>query len=233
MTRKFSFVSVAALAALPIPFACGGDDGGAHIVTHDASMAVDAPAPCLAADMYAPTFNGSADQHVSDHPQTGSGSDVNPHHMYFTGELNTETAPDELWIDLWAQYGGFGSGDIKTGTYTIDGDEKAFSTCGICVYVAAQVDADNGPSAYYWAQGGVVTLTSVMGKLTGTLTNITLAQVGIDPDGFPLDEVEGNCASKIDSASFDVDITAAGSGSATGKVRLHLQHPNKLRHRFY
>ena len=233
MTAKFSFVSVAALAVLPLPFACGGDDGPTHVTTHDAAVNnVDAAEACAAATSYSPTFSAS-NLVVNNYPATGSGSAATLHHMYFTGGLTTDTPPDELSIDLWEKFGGFGSGDIKTGSYTLTGEDAAFSTCGTCVYLATDSDATNGPAGYYFAQGGVLNLTSVTGRLTGTLTNVTFVKVGVDPDGFPLDEpAPGNCTSTIASASFDSVIGSGGSGSATGKFGVKLERPGVLHHRY-
>ncbi|NVB81442.1 MAG: hypothetical protein HOV81_23810 [Kofleriaceae bacterium] len=238
MTAKLSFVSVAALAALPMTFACGGDDGAAHPVTHDASMGsnmVDAPAPCLANDTYAPTFAGSDDQFADDYPAEGSGSDATRHVMFYTGYLNQDPLPDALYLDLWQGYGGFGSGDIKTGQYVISGEDAAYSTCGICAYLAADVDPDNGPADYYFAQSGVVNITSITTNLTGTLQNVNFARVGIDPEtGDPSDTAVGDCQSTIASASFSGPIEVqTGSGSAaTGKIRVRVT-PNRVLHHRY
>ena len=180
------------------------------------------------ATSFAPTFDAN-NLVVNNYPSMGSGSDATLHHMYFTGDLNTDTPPDQLYIDLWEKYGGFGSGDITTGSFSLTGEDAAFSTCGTCVYIANDVDADNGPAGYYFAQGGTLTLTSVTGRFTGSITNVTFVKVGIDADGFPTDEpAAGDCSSTIASATFD---SAIGSGgSATGKIKF--ERPRVLRHRY-
>ncbi len=239
MTRKFSFVSVAALAALPIPFACGGDDDGRHVVTHDASMgsnAVDAPAAgCLIGSALAPSF-GSDNQFADEWPEDADPM-FTPHHIYFDGLLNDDQATDDLLIDLVQGFGVFaGSGaDIQTGTFSLAGDDTKYSTCGACVYLAADW-GDNGPADFYFAQSGVLELTSVAGNLVGTITNVTFARVGYDEDmNWAGDTVIGDCTSHIDSASFNVPIdvhTGSGSAAALGKVRVKTNR-RALHHRYF
>jgi len=57
----------------------------------------------------------------------------------------------------------------------------------------------------FMTRGGTLTLTSVSGNLTGTLTNVTFAEVIIHPD-YTTVLVPGGCTSFIASMSFNVQI---------------------------
>jgi hypothetical protein len=234
MSAKLSLLYVAALAALPMTVACGGDDGTVHPVTHDAMMGsnqMDAPVTsnCLANDSYAPTF-GADDQFAFEWPDETADAGY-PHEILFGAALNADQVPDYLYIDLWQDYGAFTGSDIAIGQYTISGDETKLSSCGTCVYIGAD-ETEDATGEYYVAQGGVLNLTSVSGQLKGTLQNITLVSVDKDEDGDATDNVNGNCQTHIDSASFEVAIEPAPT-NATGKpVRVRLGRGRNLHHRY-
>jgi len=95
-------------------------------------------------------------------------------------------------------YPGFGAlaGGLNPGVYTISGDDLNYSTCGLCVLLFG-----NGSDPYF-ITGGTVTLTSVNGNLTGTLSNATFQQVTIDSN-YVSTPVPGGCQSSITSMPFD------------------------------
>ena len=120
--------------------------------------------------------------------------------------LEAGTPADQLHLDLFYNYGVFKPGVVKTGTYTLAGDELSNRWCGLCVLI------DEGASGStvrgsYMATGGSVTLTSVAGKLTGQLTNVTFQHVNIDPDTLVNTPHPDGCTSAIGTLIFDVDIT--------------------------
>jgi hypothetical protein len=223
MTARFSFAGVLSVGSIVV-LSCGDDGGPVRTLpTYDA--AIDAPEPCKAADSYAPTF-GSGDQTAEDYPAMGSGADATIHQIYYSAPLDANTPGDYLFIDFYEQYGGFGSGDIVPGTYTLTGDDAAYSTCGICVTIAADA-TDSGVDDWYVASGGILTLSSVTTNLTGTLSNVTLRRVITDAEGGPSDAPQGDCASRITSASFDAPLVM---GSAAGRVLTGIP-VHVLRHR--
>ena len=229
MPAKFSIFAVAAMPLIPIALACG-DDGGGKIKVPDAKVFNDAPpdAPtlCTAESSY-PTPSFGSNQFATNYPASGSGSSAQPHVISYGGALNADI--DALRLILFQGYGGFGSGDIRPGTYTITGADTKFSTCGICVLVQTnnmgQTFAD-----WYAATSGTVTLTSTgtngTGTFSGSLSNVSLVHVGKDAMGLPADTTASNCTSTIPTANFTATLMA---GSATGKP----SDPLALRRRYY
>jgi hypothetical protein len=213
MAAKLNVFGVCVGTVLPIAFACGGgDDGGGGIHVTNPDAAIDAMEPCKGQTMYTPAF-GSDSQEATDYPATGSGEDATLHEVFFIGALDANTPGDYLYLDLYEMFGAFDGGDIKTGTFPITGDDAAYSTCGACVMLGAQVDADGNVDDWYFARSGILNLTSVTGRLTGSLQNVMLYRVKTDVDGNPSDDATFDCETKIMSGSFDAPITV-DSGSA-------------------
>ena len=218
MPAKFSLLAVVTVPFIPIALACGGDDGGGGIKvvdagkTVDGAPAVDAPAPCTATPDYGMPSLGSNNQNAKNYPAMGSGSSATPHEIDLTAALNAEQPGDVLLLALFANYGAFKGGDIKTGTFTLMGEDMAFSTCGLCPLIATDV-SQSGLTDWYYATAGSVTLTSVTGSLVGSLSNVTLKHVEKDAMGNPGDTVVNDgCTAKITQLNFNTVITM---GSAT------------------
>jgi hypothetical protein len=127
------------------------------------------------------------------------------------GPLNQATPPDYVAVQL---YGGFGvfPTTITTGTFQLTGNELNFATCGVCVLVWADISSQGQPAQEYLATGGSVTLTSVTGRITGTLTNVTFEHVTINPSTYESTPLGDGCESKIGSLSFDSPITTPDGG---------------------
>lgn len=256
------------LLFVPFAVACG-DDGGSHPIVHDSNMGSGSgsgsqqPACALNAS-YSPAFGSDNDVNfATDYPTgyfragSGSGSTATPpsvHQIWYVGVLENADIADVLYIDLYAKYGGFGSGDIVPGTYVLANDELTYNDCGICVYGAGDFDTSSGDVAeWYMATGGTVTLTSVTapvgsaaGHITGSWTGVSMQHVEDDGNGFIGGDATpvGNCTSAIGDATFDIPLdppamgSGSGSGSATGKpqhIRIPLKAPaaKALHHRFY
>jgi len=107
---------------------------------------------------------------------------------------------DEVHIELYNNEGVFTGGSVRTGTFALTGAEIQYSTCGACVRLF-----EGGSSRNFLATGGTLTLTSVSGNLTGTLTNVTFVEVTI-ASGFVSTPVPGGCTSAITSMSFSTPI---------------------------
>jgi hypothetical protein len=102
----------------------------------------------------------------------------------------------ELQIELHDGRGVF-SGQLRTGTYALVGDELDRRSCGACV----ELIADQGTSrqACYFATGGTLALTTVSEtELAGTLASVRFAEVACDQ--FRL--LGEACTSWIDSLEF-------------------------------
>jgi hypothetical protein len=102
---------------------------------------------------------------------------------------------DDLLVELWAEAGSVFAAGIKTGTFPLTGNEATYDTCGACVMIeSAELD--------YIATGGTLKLTSIAGKLTGSLENVTL-------EGFEYDNADNlvarpDCMATIARATFDL-----------------------------
>lgn len=221
-SRKFSILTVSAMPILSVALACGPSDdgkgGGIHVV--DASMGgsggsggPDAPAQvqCYVEQMYTPSF-GSNSQGAQTAGSGASGS--NAHTEAWFGALDSTMTPDVLQVELYAGFAAFQGADITAKTIQLSGDELNYKSCGACVRVFADVPQMGDSPAQYFATGGTLQLTSVSGSLQGTLTNVTLEKVTVDPNDFTSTPVGDGCTTKIVSASMNATLMT-GSGSAT------------------
>lgn len=213
---------------------------------------------CALDASYSPTFGSDTmTQNADDKPTGyfGSGSGSNPQpsvHQIWYGALLADQGDvsDILWIDLYAKYGGFGSGDIVPGSYAIANDELTYANCGICIYASGDFDANGATAQWYMATAGNLTLNQVMnpngsaaGRISGSWTGVMLKHVEDDGNGFiggDATPAADGCTSAIGNASFDIPLNPPmGSGSATGKPLDHIRIPVKvsraktLHHRFY
>ena len=107
---------------------------------------------------------------------------------------------DYVDIELYPGEGVFAGGSVRTGTFSLIGAELQYSTCGACVRLF-----DGRSAKQFLATGGTLTLTSVSGNLTGTLTNVTFVEVTMD-GSWVSTPVPGGCTSSITSMSFNTPI---------------------------
>ena len=181
-------------------------------VVPDAS--IDAPPPsCLIAAQLgtvapmAPTVSEDADP---------------PTFMEYDDSLNADTVPDGMSIQLFNGYGAFATAPIGPTTIDLTGAETGFDTCGGCVMLYGDVDPSAGPTTTYMPTSGTLTITSVEGNFTGTLTNATLVHVDIDSSTLATTPNPDGCATTVDSLSFDIAIQPpAAAFTAKGGTRLH------------
>jgi len=214
--------------------ACGGDDGGVTLIDGgDIDATGGGPDACVSAKPSAPgkaignanrgfSFDlgpvehggcqATADYGAATIGQAQASADfadpcvtnVPPEFIGYQGTLNADASPDVLDIELYKGFGVFTTGEIRTGTYTITGDEANYATCGVCVLLLADVNTTSGaPGSLYMATGGTVNITSVSPNITGTLSNMTFVHVDIDSTTFQSTPNADNCPSAITSLSFD------------------------------
>jgi hypothetical protein len=171
----------------------------------DAGNGQDAPAGCGFAAVYS-TFD-----FVSTDIGTNSTEDPS-NYLFFDGFLNQAANPDLLEIELVSGYGVFVDG-LKAGTFKLTGDELDYGTCGLCVRLLSKVDpASWEANQYYMATGGTVTLSSVMGQLAGTLSNVTFTHVDIDQSTLVSTPLDDGCNSRASSVSFEAEMAAPDGG---------------------
>ena len=233
-SRLFSSMLVGSVAVGATIIACGGStpkkpDGKVTVIDSPGSGS----GSCAALASYSPSFGSN--QSAVNFPATGSSG----HFQEYDGALGQGTLFD---LQLYAGFGGFGSGDIKTGTFPISGSDAAYSTCGICPAILADVTATGSGSntminigAFYTADSGSVTLTSVTGTLTGSLSNVHFIHVGKGSNGGPTDTAVDSCTSMIASGSFSATLqmgSAAFNGDSVYEgtmedgqpIRIHLRN---------
>ena len=177
----------------------GGGGGGSSGATGTAGAG--GSATCLTAASYGAVAGKTA-------PSAELGSEQ----TLITWELPLEAATpgDALELQLFSNLGVFeSSGGFVTGTFQLAGDELNYRTCGLCVLIYENVDASGNYRGAYMATSGTVTLTSVATKLTGTLSDIKLQHVTINPTSFESTPHTDGCRSAVDSLSFSVDILPA------------------------
>jgi hypothetical protein len=103
---------------------------------------------------------------------------------------------DTFFVKLVAGKGVF-SGGVAAGTYTIGGADAQFLNCGLCVHIIADINPSTGPSKFYFADSGSVTLTGT-GPVAGSAQNLHLAEVDIGSGA----KVAGGCEATITSIQF-------------------------------
>lgn len=116
-----------------------------------------------------------------------------------TATMTLDPGPprDTFFVKLEPNRGVFGSG-VAPGTYTIAGADAGFSTCGLCVHIIADIVSGVGPTKFYFADTGSVTLTSTTTPVSGSAQNVHLREVDIASGQF----VTNGCEAMIDSVTF-------------------------------
>ncbi len=102
---------------------------------------------------------------------------------------------DTFFIKLTTGKGAF-TGGLAAGTYTISGADANYLNCGLCVHIIADISTSTGPSKFYFADAGSVTLTST-GPVAGSATDLHFAEVDIGTGN----KIPG-CEATIDSIMF-------------------------------
>ncbi|MBZ0231549.1 MAG: hypothetical protein K8M05_04305, partial [Deltaproteobacteria bacterium] len=138
--------------------------------------------------------------------------------LVMVAPLDGSGTPDLIELRLYAGYGAFAGGAIRTGTFQLTGAELDLLECGICAGVLTDATAD----AYahdYLPTGGTLELTAIgtaAGQtLSGRLINLTLQHVLIAEDGSTT-PAPGGCTTTLASASFSATLMMDPGG---GKPR--------------
>lgn len=106
-------------------------------------------------------------------------------------------ARDTFFIRLVPNQGVF-AGGLAPGTYTIAGAEASYNDCGLCVHIIADIVMGQGPSKFYFADAGTVTLTSTTPPIMGSAMDLHFAEIDIGTG----ETVPGGCEATIDSIMF-------------------------------
>lgn len=116
-----------------------------------------------------------------------------------TATITLDAGPprDTFFLKLVAGKGAF-SGGIAPGSYAIAGADAQYLDCGLCVHIIADIVTGSGPSKFYFATSGTVTMTSTSPPIAGSAETLRFVEVDIG-SGQP---VAGGCAATIDSIMF-------------------------------
>ena len=102
---------------------------------------------------------------------------------------------DDLFFRLVPNKGAFSAG-LAPGTYPISGADANYTTCGLCTNLIADITAQ-GPSKFYYASSGTVTLNSVTSPITGSAQNLAFTEIDISTGAS-----DGPCVSSIPLVDF-------------------------------
>ena len=173
----------ATLFALAILASACGDDGGS--VVDAAPVGSDAydTTRCLITGNYGAL--GAKTGTTSQGPTT------------LTVVLDPGPPRDSFFLKLTTGKGVF-AGGLQTGTFAISGADASSPTCGLCVNIIADIVTGQGPSKFYYATSGSVTLTSTSPPASNA-TGLAFVEVGVDGTVMP-----GGCSATIDSLSFSM-----------------------------
>ena len=103
---------------------------------------------------------------------------------------------DTFFLKLNAGEGVF-TGGLANGTYPIAGADLDFNNCGLCVNIIADIVSMQGPSKFYFADAGTVTLTATQPP-AGNLSNVTFKEFTSAGTVVP-----GGCVASIASMTFN------------------------------
>ena len=103
---------------------------------------------------------------------------------------------DTFFLKLTTGRGVF-AGGVAPGSYTISGVDAGYLTCGLCVHIIADIVMGQGPSKFYFADSGSVTITST-NPIAGSAMNLHLTAVDINSGA----KIADGCDAKIASISF-------------------------------
>jgi hypothetical protein len=102
---------------------------------------------------------------------------------------------DDLFFRLVPNKGVFSAG-LAPGTYAIGGADASYPTCGLCTNLIADITSQ-GPSKFYYASSGSVTLDSVTAPITGHAEHLAFTEIDISTG-----MTNGPCVSSIPSVVF-------------------------------
>jgi len=178
--RKATLFLVFVLAA------CSDSPGGGGTDRPDAAVAsVDARTNCLVSPAY-----GQLGEVTATAGRNGAATTVS---------ITLDAGPprDTLFLRMTPGTGAL-SGGLVPGTYPLAGVDINYNQCGLCVNIIADIVPGQGPTKFYMATGGMVTLTSVTPPLVGSVSNLNLAEMELSSGAL----IPGGCTTSIAAASF-------------------------------
>jgi hypothetical protein len=205
----------------------GGGDDGSNPGSVDAQTAIDArapdaagstvdaaPAPCTAPASFGDAGALTAEAFFVPDINEGTDDGATDDLIVMVAPLDATGMPDSIQLLLFAGYGAFAGGPIRTGTFQLTGADLDINECGICAGVMTDTTAD-GYADDYLPTGGTLELTAVgtaVGQtLTGRLTNLSFQRMLIAEDGSTMPD-GGNCSTMLNSATFSATLAMDPGG---------------------
>ena len=210
-------------------FSCGSDSGMRGMAS-DASTKDAAVLLCKAVPSY-PDFGSNVRGYGLDYPQKTTGSATTAHAQVVVQTLD---ASDVMFMQLNAEFGAFGSGEIVPGNYVIAGDDIDPAICGVCVNIwpssltgtMLNADATYLMNEQYIAVAGTVTLSTAGGSangsntISGSVTNLSFKHAIVQPDG-SFQYAPDGCVTSLGSGRFGpYKLAPGGSGSSSAAMQL-------------
>lgn len=121
----------------------------------------------------------------------------------FYAPIDSGADTSSLYLSLEDGYGVYENG-LKTGQVSLTGDETNMATCGACLQLYASTSAEEG--MFFMPTGGTLNVSSINGRFTGTVSNVTFVEVTIDEETWESTPVPNGCTTQVTSASFDAEI---------------------------
>ena len=204
-----SYLSIVLLSSVSL-VACGGDDDGDGVTpVIDAAPGggnIDAaPAACTVSTT---SFGDKGAMQGSAILDTGmNAQSPNDDTLVFFAPLEGGVPGDLFYLELYADYGAYAGGPVRTGSVTISGDETQYADCGACARVLTDAQADGNYTDDYLATGGTVnvtaTATAVGQTLSGSISNLALTHVTIlDAAPYTSTPAGDNCNTMIMNGTF-------------------------------
>jgi hypothetical protein len=110
---------------------------------------------------------------------------------------------DDFFVKLVPGKGAFAGGALQTGTYRLTGADASFTNCGLCINLIADIVAGQGPTKFYYADSGTVTLTSAdatgasPSKIAGSANDLRFVETNLDGTAVP-----GGCTATLAAIAF-------------------------------
>ncbi|MGI5865628.1 MAG: clostripain-related cysteine peptidase, partial [Myxococcales bacterium] len=123
---------------------------------------------------------------------------------------------DLIAFELYAGFGALAQG-IAPGSYTLQGDDLNYATCGLCLRLFGDIDTSSGTfTQQFFATGGGVVIDQVEGTFIATVIDATFVEVTIDSTSWQSTPVPGGCTTEFESIAFNRPASGAEDCATPG-----------------
>jgi hypothetical protein len=182
--RSFSFAGTSVLVAL-VAAAAGACSSDPPVLLDGSTTDADPLARCLIPGSYGALGT-----------KTGTAGTVQTSPT-LTVILDAGPPKDDYFVKLVPGKGAFAGGALTTGSFPVGGVDASFNDCGLCTNLIADIVAGQGPTKFYYADAGTVTLTAT-NPIAGSAQNLHFVEFDVNT-GLA---VPGGCTSAVTSIAF-------------------------------